>query len=199
MDRDDKMAAALNACELGYEPDDLSVKVSELLIATADEADELIDHAVPAALRLLRDHMKMDVAFVSEFNSGRRVLRHVDTAPQSAVVAVGDSAALEETWCQRVVDGRLPPFIADVANDAQAARLEEKLPFRIGTFISTPIVLGSGEVYGTLCCFSHSAQEDPDTVHLQRLKYAAQLTANRIQRRRAGDKHGRHGNELNGQ
>ena len=179
------MPSVLDLHDLGYEPDDLSVKVSELLIATADDSDELIDKAVLEVLRLLRDHMKMDVAFVSEFTGGQRVLRQVATTPENAVVAVGDSAPLEETWCQRVVDGRLPPFIPDVAKDPAAASLEKKLPFRIGTFISTPIVLHGGEVYGTLCCFSFSPQDDPDPADLQRLKFTAKLTANRIEKGRA--------------
>ena len=40
--------------DLGYQPDDLMVKVSELMVATSDESDEGIDDSVPEVLRLLR-------------------------------------------------------------------------------------------------------------------------------------------------
>ena len=169
----------------GFEPDDLTRQVSELLVATADGASELIDAAVPEVLKLLRESMDMDVAFVSEFVEGQRLFRHVDTAPENAVIAVGGADPLEHSWCQRVVDGRLPEYIAAAATHPAAAALEKVLPFRIGTHFSVPVVLKSGEIYGTLCCFSFFAQETPDPIELKRLKYTAQLAALRIDHRRA--------------
>ena len=175
----------LHMKDLGYEPDDLMVKVSEMMVATADEADAGIEHSVPEVLRLLREKMRMDVVFVSEFLDGERVLRHVDSEPGNAVFAAGGSTPLEETWCQRVVDGRLPPYIPNATQHPASAQLEKKLPFRVGTFISTPIVLDSGEVYGTLCCLSFSPLENPDPADLKRLQFTAQLAAGKINRRRA--------------
>lgn len=171
--------------DFGYEPDDLVVKVSELLVATADGSDELIDNSVPEVLRLLRERMHMDVVFVSEFVDGRRVFRHVESKPENAVVAVGGSDPLEESWCQRVVDGRLPPYIPDASKAPESAPLEAQLPFRIGTHISAPIVLKDGEVYGTLCCFSFSPAENPDPNDLKRLQYTAQLAAGKIDQGRS--------------
>ena len=174
--------------DLGYEPDDLMVKVSEMMVATADESDSGIENSVPEVLRLLREKMRMDVVFVSEFLDGQRVLRHVDSDPENAVFAAGDSNPLEETWCQRVVDGRMPPYIPDASKALSSAQLEKELPFRIGTFISTPIVLEGGEVYGTLCCFSFSPVENSDPTDLKRLQYTAQLTAGKIDKSRASSK-----------
>lgn len=178
------MKPFLDVRDLGYHPDDLTVKISELLVATADSADALIDRAVQEVLQLLREHMKMDVVFVSEFTNGKRVFRQVDTAPDKAVIAVGDSNMLEDSWCQRVVDGRLPPYIPDASKDPASADLEKQLPFRIGTHISTPIVLKNGQTYGTLCCFSFCPQENPDPTDLKRLQYTAQLAAKRIEKSR---------------
>ena len=80
--------------DLGYEPDDLMVKVSHMMVATADESDAEIDTAVLEVLRLLREKMHMDVVFVSEFADGQRIFRAVDTAPDHAVVAVGQGGVL---------------------------------------------------------------------------------------------------------
>ena len=170
--------------DLGYESDDLMVKVSDLMVATADDSDTGIEHSVPEVLRLLRDKMHMDVVFVSEFLDGQRVFRHVDSEPEAAVFAAGDGNPLEETWCQRVVDGRLPPYIPDASKDPSSAQLEKELPFRIGTFISTPIVLKDGEVYGTLCCLSFKPLENSDPADLKRLQYTAKLAASKIDARR---------------
>jgi GAF domain-containing protein len=166
--------------ESGFGPEDVTVKISELLVATADESDALIDNSVQEVLHLMRESMKMDVAFVSEFTEGKRVFRYVDTAPGKPAIASGESDPLEESWCKRVVDGRLPQFIADAAQNPASASLEKQSPYRIGTFISTPIVLSGGRIYGTLCCFSHRVLENPDEADLKRLKLTARLTANKI-------------------
>lgn len=172
--------------DLGYEPDDLMVKVSELMVATADGADAEIDGSVLEVLRLLREKMHMDVVFVSEFVDGQRVFRGVDSAPgQPAVIATGDSNPVEESWCQQVLDGRMLPYIADASQDPATAALEKALPFRIGTHISTPIVLKGGEVYGTLCCFSHSPVKGSSLNDLKRLQFTAQLAAGKIDGHRA--------------
>lgn len=171
--------------EPDYEPSAFSVKVSELLVATTDSADELIDDSVQQVLSLLRDQMKMDVVFVSEFKEQRRVFKRVALSPGHTTIAAGQSDPLEASWCQRVVDGRLPEYIVNTADVPEAAALTRDLPFPIGTHISTPIVLQDGEVYGTLCCFSFSPQDNPNPEDLRRLKFSAKLTAGRIDKARA--------------
>jgi GAF domain-containing protein len=163
--------------------DALQVKVAEMLVATADEADYLIDGSVPEVLRLLRERMKMDVVFVSEFTNGERVFRCVDEAPGQPLLSVGASDPLEESWCQRVVDGRMPELVADVP----AAQRRGEVPnhaIAIGTHLSTPIVLDDGEVYGTLCCFSFGVNPGVTQQDVRTLRYTAQLTAQKIDKAR---------------
>jgi hypothetical protein len=161
-----------------YDPDDLQVRVAELLVATADNSDAELDGCIRDVLKLLREKMKMDVVFVSEFTGGERVFRQVEQG-EPALLAEGGSDPLEESWCQRVVDGRLPGFIAD-ARPLQARGLAPETPFSIGTHISTPVVLPDGSVYGTLCCFSFHPQGDASPADLKRLRYTAELTGKRL-------------------
>lgn len=161
----------------------LDVKVAELLIATADESDYLIDGAVSEVLRLLRERMNMDVVFVSEFTGSERVFRCVDQAPGDQLIATGASEALEESYCQRVVDGRMPELVADVP----AAQARGEVPAHaipIGTYLSTPIVLDGGQVYGTLCCFSFGVNPGITRQDVRTLRYTAQLTAQKIEKAR---------------
>ena len=169
--------------DLGYKPDDLIVQVTELLVATADASDELVDQSVSQVLRLLRERMKMDVVFVSEFTDGQRVMRQV-AAGDPPVIKPGDSAPLEASWCQRVVDGRLPRFIADARALPASAALLKEVPFPIGTHISTPIVLQNGDIYGTLCCFSFHPHDKPDPEDLKKLEFTARLAAQKLDQRR---------------
>ncbi|WP_076997167.1 GAF domain-containing protein [Variovorax sp. KK3] len=167
-----------------YAPDAFDVKISELLVATSDGSDELIDNSVGEVLRLLREHLKMDVAFVSEFSDGRRVFKRVDTRPEARVIEAGQSSSLEESYCQRVVDGRLPQLIHDVGMLPEARSLP-RAPFPIGAHMSTPVVLADGRVYGTICCFSFAPNNDLTQKDLKKLEMSAQLTAKKINERQA--------------
>jgi GAF domain-containing protein len=168
----------------GFGPDDIEVQVSELLVATADQSDAELDQSIGEVLNLLRERMGMDVVFVSEFVDGQRVFRKVSQAPGVDLLAEGQGEPLEQSWCKRVVDGRLPQYIADTRQDPAAAPLLRDLTFPIGTHISTPVVLANGEVFGTLCCFSFepSGRASPDD--LSRLKLTARLAAQRLENRR---------------
>jgi GAF domain-containing protein len=168
----------------GFNPDALSVQVSEMLVATADGSDDMIDSAVTEMLQLLRQRLAMDVVFVSEFVDGERVFRYVDTPKNKPVIPVGHSDPLEQTWCQRVVDGRLPQFIADSSKLPDRASLPAA-PFPVGTYLSTPIFLSDGQVYGTLCCFSFSPNEQIHERDLKNLKSVATLVAKKISKSRA--------------
>ncbi|RZL68219.1 MAG: GAF domain-containing protein [Variovorax sp.] len=160
-------------------PDALDVRISELLVATADGGDALINDCVPEVLRLLRERLSMDVVFVSEFVDGRRVFRRVESAPDRALIAVNESAPLEESFCQRVVDGRMPALVTDVAKLSDFDQLP-KTPFRVGAHLSVPVVLNDGRVYGTLCCFSQAPNDNLTRQDQKKLEMSAQLTARRI-------------------
>ena len=164
-----------------FDNKDLTVIVSELLVATADSADPLLDSSVTDVLRLLRERMKMDAVFVSEFVDGQRVFRFVDRNGDAPVFKPGDANPLEKSWCQRVVDGRLPGLVQDVAK-LPAEMQPPAVPFRIGAHLSTPIVLQDGSTFGTLCCFSWAANDDLREQDLLTLRNCAQLVARKLDR-----------------
>src|ERR1700742_3539931 len=75
-------------------------------------------------LRAVRMHLHMETAFVSKFAHGKRVFQVVDCEPDGCVLRVGASDPLEDSYCQRVVDGRLPQLIRDSKEHAAARELE---------------------------------------------------------------------------
>lgn len=159
--------------------DALSVQISELLVATADGSDTAIDQAVPEVLKAVREKLGMDVVFVSEFTGGKRVFRFVESAPNAPRLEVDGGGALEESYCQRVVDGRMPELVQDVAALPNAKDLP-KTPFRVGAHLSTPIRMPDGHAYGTLCCFSTAANPELQHRDLEALRLCAQLVARKI-------------------
>jgi GAF domain-containing protein len=158
---------------------DVNVVVSELLVATGESSDPLLDDSVSQVLKLLRHRMNMDVVFVSELVDGRRMFRFVDSRPGAPDVQAGASNPIEESVCQRIVDGRLPELIHDV--DALPKDQLPPMPFRVGAHLSTPIVLQSGRTYGTLCCFSTAPNPSLRDDDLKTLRLCATLVSKKLQ------------------
>ena len=164
---------------LDYDPDDIDVRVAQLLTATVDEADPLLHPKVGEALGVLREHLDMDVVFVSQFHDHKRTFRVVDQKGDVAVLQTGHSDPVEESWCHHIAEGRAPQLMKDAAPFIANGTLP-KPAIPIGTHVSTPIVLANGEVYGTLCCFSRDVKGGVSEVDLKRLQYTAKLLSDEL-------------------
>lgn len=130
------------------------------LAASGDSAGNP-DRLLWACLHAVRTHLDMEVGFISEFHDQHRRFRLVDEAPaHRSTLQPGHSDPLEETYCQRCVDGRLP----EVIHDAQTLPAAHDLPvthqLAIGAHMSVPVKLSDGTIYGTFCCFSQQANSD---------------------------------------
>jgi GAF domain-containing protein len=158
---------------------DLTVTISELLVATAESSDPLLDNTVSELLHAMRQRMAMDVVFVSEFVDGRRMFRYVDAAPGAPAIEPGDSNPAEESVCQRVVEGRVPELVRHLS--AMPSDDMPPLAFPIGAHLSTPIVMKDKRVYGTLCCFSAAPRPELVQADLDRLRMCAALVARKIE------------------
>lgn len=159
--------------------DELSVTISELLVATADSSDPLLDDSVAELLHAMRQRMEMDVVFVSEFVDGQRMFRFVDAAPGAPAIRAGESSPAEESVCRLVVEGRVPELVHDMS--AMPRDQLPPLPFRIGAHLSTPIVLTGARVYGTLCCFSSAPRPELVQADLEKLRMCAKLVARKVE------------------
>jgi hypothetical protein len=163
---------------LDYNPDDLDVTISQLLVATCDAADPDLPAAIQDVLKLLRAHLGMDVAFVSQLADGRRTFMAIDCSADYAQLQAGMSDPVEESWCQRVIEGRLPERMVDAAPYIASGQAPEP-GMAIGTHLSAPVRLPDGTAYGTLCCFSRGIHPEAD---IDRLRYTANLLAARLVR-----------------
>lgn len=124
--------------------------------------DVSVSQLVNELVRAVRKRLNMDVAFVSEFLSGRRIFRYVDSEEGVEIIAVGDSDPLSDSYCQRVVDGLLPEMMKNAQLVPEAQKIAATFSIPIGAHVSVPIRLANGEVYGTFCTFSRQAKESLD-------------------------------------
>lgn len=145
---------------------------------------QLDGNSVPDILHAVRQHLKMEVAFVSEFIGGRRVFRYVDSNWARNPVAVGNGDPLEDSYCQRVVDGRLPELVNDAQMNPVASELPVTFAIPVGAHMSVPIRLSDGSVYGTFCCFSRTADASLNLRDLSLMRVFADLAGKMIDRER---------------
>jgi len=123
------------------------------------------------------------VAFVSQIDQDRRHFDIVSVAADTrASIRAGASDALIDTYCKLVIDGELPTVIPDAFDSSKAADLEITGKLGIRSYLSAPIVLASGEVFGTLCCFSSAPRPDLREADAQALRAVADAIAASIER-----------------
>ena len=139
------------------------------------------DQLLPRALRALRTHLGMDVAFISEFRDGRRIFRYVDSNRRNPAVQMGASDPIEDTYCQRVVDGRLPELITDTTELSAASALGFTRLVPVGAHVCVPIRLYDGTVYGTLACVSAMPDRTLGPRDLSLMRVFSEMAAEHIE------------------
>jgi len=132
-------------------------------------------------LSAIREHLGMDVAFISEIVGGRRFFRHVDPRDPNGPVQPGNSDPVEESYCHRVIDGRLPELMTDACLNAEALSLAATRALPVGAHMSVPIRLRDGSVYGTFCCFSHAPNGTLNERDLGMMRVFAEMVGEQIQ------------------
>lgn len=137
------------------------------------------DGGIGHVLRIVRKHLRMDVAFISHFREVDRVFEHVD-ADGIAPIHVGQSIPLEDGYCYKVVKGELPELIPDTSLVRAAMEIPATRAIPIGSHLSIPVKLENGEVYGTLCCFSHQPDRSLGDRDMSMMRAFGEVLASRI-------------------
>ena len=147
---------------------------SALAVASRAPVDE--------TLALVRQLLEMDVAMVTEIDAGHEVARHVAGEWPGVGPLVGAALPLEETFCQRMLEGRIESFVADVRNDERVRDLQFAKALGVGAWIGVPLPPSLGRLY-VLCCLAREARElSQHDVHVLRglaATLSSQLDASR--------------------
>lgn len=134
------------------------------------------------ALHSVRRHLRMEVAFIAEFREGRRVFRQIEGQHHSISLVVGEGDPLDDSYCQRIVDGRLPELIHDAREFQEALVLPATLAIPIGAHMSVPIRFSDGSLYGTFCCFSTQPDHSLGEGDLSTLRLFARFAGSLLER-----------------
>jgi GAF domain-containing protein len=109
---------------------------------------------VVSTLELARAEMSMDVAVLGEIRDGREVVQLVAGEAESFGLAVGASVPVEETFCRRLLEGRLGNVVRDAISDERVRDLEVARAAGIGAYIGVPLTALDARLY-ILCCLAH--------------------------------------------
>jgi EAL domain-containing protein (putative c-di-GMP-specific phosphodiesterase class I) len=134
---------------------------------------------VAQVLRTVRKHLGMDVAFVARFRELDRVFEHVDS-DGTAPIFEGQAIPLQEGYCLKIVRGELPELIPDTSCVPAAMAIPATTALPIGAHLSIPIELSTGEIYGTLCCFSRQPNSTLGERDLRMMRALGEVLASRI-------------------
>lgn len=148
--------------------------ISPLLDAASAEG------VVQSSLSFMRQHMGMEVAYLSEFDGEELVFRAVDAPGFEDVIATGDRMPLDETYCRHILSGELPEMIIDTADEPLAQTIPVTRSLPIKSHVSIPIRRRDGSVYGMFCCLSRAAQPTLNERDLKVMRAFADLSAQHI-------------------
>lgn len=135
---------------------------------------------IQSALESIRQHLGMEIAYFSEFVDGRSVFRRVSAPGLEHLIKVGDSNALEDVYCQHILEGRLPELIPDTSDEPIAAVMPITQAVPIGSHVSIPIRLADGEPFGMFCCLSPSPNKSLNLRDLETMRVFANLAARQV-------------------
>jgi GAF domain-containing protein len=112
---------------------------------------------IASSLEMVRELLEMDIAMLTEVSAGREVVRHAAGSWSTRVDLRGASLPLEDTFCQRLLEGHIGEVVGDVAADERTRDLRMALALGVGAWMGTPIRLSDARLY-VLCCLAREAR-----------------------------------------
>jgi EAL domain-containing protein (putative c-di-GMP-specific phosphodiesterase class I) len=113
---------------------------------------------VAELLRTARESLGLSLAFMSRMDGVTQHLEVVDSA-LPVIFQDGMARPQETSFCQAIMDGKLPAVMPNVAKFPEAMKLPAARMPRIRSFVSVPVVLSDGTVYGTFCAAGFTADK----------------------------------------
>jgi EAL domain-containing protein (putative c-di-GMP-specific phosphodiesterase class I) len=117
------------------------------------------DQQIADLLVTAKKSLDLSVAFLSRLDGTTQHLEVVETAVP-VLVQEGAKVRQDTSFCQAILDGRLPAVIPDVTKYPEAMKLPSARIPRIRSYVSTPVHLSDGRLYGTFCAFGFRSDKE---------------------------------------
>ena len=138
--------------------------------------------SVQRLLRLAREQLGLSLATVGQFQGETQVWRYLDGEGGPFGIQVGEESPLDGSYCQMVVQGRLPGLVRDARREELTRDLPVTHKAGIGAYAGVPITLPDGDVYGMLCCMSQRAEPELGMRDVRLLRILADMIGEELGR-----------------
>ncbi|MGY2082653.1 sensor domain-containing phosphodiesterase [Blastococcus sp. SYSU DS0539] len=101
-------------------------------------------------LQTAKKSLRLSVAFLSRLDGTTQHLEVVESSVPF-LFQEGSTQVQETTLCQAILDRKLPAVIPNLKDFAQARKLPAARLPRIRSYVSVPVTLSDGTLYGTFC------------------------------------------------
>jgi GAF domain-containing protein len=108
-------------------------------------------------MRLTRDLLDADMAVLTEIAGGRETARRAAGEWPGMDSFEGAWSPLEETVCQRMLEGRIGNYIRDAQGDDRVNGLPMVRQMGIGAYLGVPIRVDDLRLY-VLCCLDRESR-----------------------------------------
>jgi EAL domain-containing protein (putative c-di-GMP-specific phosphodiesterase class I) len=110
-------------------------------------------------LQTARKSLRLSVAFLSRLDGTTQHLEVVESSIPF-LFQEGYQQQQDVTLCQAVLDRRLPPVIPDLRDFPAAMALPAARMPRLRSYVSVPVTLSDGTLYGTFCAAGLTTDKD---------------------------------------
>ena len=117
------------------------------------------EHQVAELLRTAKQALGMSVAFLTRMDGATQHLEVVESSVPF-LFKEGNQQVQETSLCQAILDKKLPPVIPNLKDFPVAMRLPAARLPRIRSYVSVPVVLSDGTLYGTFCGAGLTSDKD---------------------------------------
>ncbi|WP_203531129.1 sensor domain-containing phosphodiesterase [Pseudoroseicyclus tamaricis] len=132
------------------------------------------------ALETVRQHLGMEVAYLSEFVGDLSIFRAVSAPGLEEMAFPGKELEKSAVYCQHILDGRLPRLIPDTSAFSIAREMPITHAVPIGSHVSVPVHREDGSVYGMFCCLSPTPNPSLNERDLRVMETFAAIAAGQL-------------------
>ena len=137
--------------------------------------------SIERLLALVRQELGTELCYLTHVEGERQRYEVLSGDAQAFGVAPGDVVALHESFCGRMLDGRLTTVVADAASHPVTKALSARERMGIGAWAGVPVRRADGRLFGTLCGIDRRARPDLGAGAVPVLRLAATLMAERLE------------------
>jgi GAF domain len=109
---------------------------------------------IAAVLEVAHTETMMDVAVLGHIHEGHEIARQLAGDAQSFGLELGAAIPIEDTYCQRLLQGQISNIVPDTRANEHVRDLALTHAANIGAYIGVPLTTLNAQLY-ILCCLAH--------------------------------------------